>query len=167
MHGTTHGRPRERFERNEEKAALRPLPSRSVPGVRSRGATGRGVEGAAGHDGVGEGEPDHGDGMSSSGGLCGIVPGELYLGWGTVHDVEFWHTASDRLANLGLADVLDGSAAPAEGEPVADDRLDNLVRRCLREVAWLELMVAPILVVHFGYDMRVIVASSTPIGRAT
>jgi hypothetical protein len=77
-----------------------------------------------------------------------------------VHDVEFWDTASDRLANLGLADVLDGSAAPAEGEPVAAARLDNLVRRCLREVAWLELMVAPKLLVHFGYDMRLIVASS-------
>jgi hypothetical protein len=44
-----------------------------------------------------------------------------------VHDVEFWHTANDRLANLGLADVLDGSAAPVEGEPVAGARLANLV----------------------------------------
>ena len=77
-----------------------------------------------------------------------------------VHDVEFWDTTSDRLANLGLADVLDDSAAPAEGEPVTGTRLDNLVRRCLREVAWLELMVAPRLLVHFGYDMRLIVASS-------
>jgi hypothetical protein len=48
--------------------------------------------------------------------------------------VEFWDTASGRLANLGLADVLDGSAAPAEGEPDAGARLDKLVRRCLREV---------------------------------
>jgi hypothetical protein len=80
-----------------------------------------------------------------------------------VHDVEFWDTASDRLENLGLADVLDGSAAPAEGEPVAGTRLDNLVRRCLREVAWLELMVAPTLLVHFGYDMRLIIASSFPL----
>ena len=80
-----------------------------------------------------------------------------------VHDVEFWDTASDRLANLGLADVLDGSAAPVEGESVADARLDNVVRRCLREVAWLELMVAPSLLVHFGYDMRLIVASSIPL----
>ena len=77
-----------------------------------------------------------------------------------VHDVEFWDTTSDRLADLGLADVLDGSAAPAEGESVAGARLDNLVRRCLREVAWLELMVTPRLLVHFGYDMRLIVASS-------
>jgi hypothetical protein len=56
-----------------------------------------------------------------------------------VHDIEFWDTTSDRLASLGLADVLDGSAEPAEGEPVAAARLDNVVRRCLREVAWLEL----------------------------
>jgi hypothetical protein len=80
-----------------------------------------------------------------------------------VHDVEFWHTTSDRLAELGLANVLDGSAAPAEGETAAGVRLDNLVRRCLREVAWLELMVTPKLLVHFGYDMRVIVASSIPL----
>lgn len=77
--------------------------------------------------------------------------------------MEFWDTASDRLANLGLADVLDDSAAPTEGESVTDARLDNFVRRCLREVAWLELMVAPKLLVHFGYDMRLIVASSTPL----
>ena len=80
-----------------------------------------------------------------------------------VHDVEFWDTASDRLANLGLAGVLDGSAAPAEGELVVGARLDNLVRRCLREVAWLELMMTPRLLVHFGYDMRLIVASSIPL----
>ena len=80
-----------------------------------------------------------------------------------VHDVEFWDTASGRLANLGLADVLDGSAAPAEGEPVGGARLNNIVRRCLREVTWLELMVAPKLLVHFGYDMRIIVASSIPL----
>jgi hypothetical protein len=80
-----------------------------------------------------------------------------------VHDVEFWETASDHLTNLGLADVLDGSAAPAEGEPVAGARLDNLARRCLREAAWLELMVMPRLLVHFGYDLRLIIASSIPL----
>jgi len=82
-----------------------------------------------------------------------------------VHDVELWDTASDHLANLGLAEILDGAAAAAEGEPVAGDRLDNLVRRCLREVAWLELMVAPKLLVHFGYDMRLIVAASIPLAE--
>jgi hypothetical protein len=82
-----------------------------------------------------------------------------------VHDVEFWKTASDRLANVALTDVLDGAVAPAEGEAVAGARLDNLVRRCLREVAWLELMVAPRLLVHFGYDMRLIVASSRPLNE--
>jgi hypothetical protein len=80
-----------------------------------------------------------------------------------VHDMEFWDTTSDRLVNLGLADIFDGSAMPAEGEPVAGARLDNLVRRCLREVAWLELMAAPRLLVHFGYDMRLVVASSLPL----
>jgi hypothetical protein len=65
--------------------------------------------------------------------------------------------------DLGLADVLDGSAAPAEGELVAGARRDNLVRRCLRGVAWLELMVAPKLLVHFGYDMRLVVAVSIPL----
>lgn len=50
---------------------------RRATGVRSHGATGRGVEGAVGHVGVAEGEPAHGDGMSSSGGRCGIVPDAL------------------------------------------------------------------------------------------
>lgn len=80
-----------------------------------------------------------------------------------VHDVEFWDADSDRLVNLGLADVFDGTTAPAEGEPVAGVRLDNLVRRCLRDVAWLELMVVPKMLVHFGYDMRLIIASSIPL----
>jgi hypothetical protein len=79
-----------------------------------------------------------------------------------VHDVEFWDTQSDRLANLGLTDALDDSHAPTEREPVAGPRLNNLARRCLRDVAWLELMVAPRLLVHFGHDMRLIVASSIP-----
>src|SRR4029078_13733850 len=53
-----------------------------------------------------------------------------------VHDVEFWDNASDRLGNLALTDVLDGSTEPAEGESVTGARLDNLVRRLLRQVAW-------------------------------
>lgn len=80
-----------------------------------------------------------------------------------VHDLEFWHTANERLTNLELAEIFDGAPAPSEGEPVSGLRLDNLVRRCLREVAWLELMVAPRLLVHFGYDMRLVVASSIPL----
>lgn len=83
-----------------------------------------------------------------------------------VHDVEFWDTASERLSNLGLADVFDGSAAPVQGEPVSGSRLDNLVRRCLREAAWLELMVPSRLLVHFGYDMRLIVASEVSLSDA-
>ena len=80
-----------------------------------------------------------------------------------VHAVEFWDSASDRLSSLELAEVFDGSAVPAESEQVGGARLDNIVRRCLRDVAWLELMVVPKLLIHFGYDMRVIVATSTPL----
>jgi hypothetical protein len=80
-----------------------------------------------------------------------------------VHNIEFVDAASERLTNLGLADVFDGTAAPAEGERVTYDRLDNLVRRCLREVAWLELVSTPKLLIHFGYDMRLIIASSLPL----
>jgi hypothetical protein len=39
------------------------------------------------------------------------------------------------------------------------------VRRCLREAAWLKLMLVPKLLVHFGYDMRLIVASYIPLGE--
>jgi hypothetical protein len=79
------------------------------------------------------------------------------------HGVEFWEHGTNTLANLGLDDVFDGSAAPDEGEQVTGNRLENLVRRCLREVAWLELMVKPTLLVHFGYDMRLVVASNLPL----
>lgn len=91
--------------------------------------------------------------------LARIVEPDLFQ----VHDVEFWDTASDRAAHLELADVLDSSAVPGEGEPVAGARLDNLVRRCLRDVAWFELLVSPKLLVHFGHDLRIIVASSIPL----
>jgi hypothetical protein len=82
-----------------------------------------------------------------------------------VHDVEYWDTVSDRLTNLGLADVIDGAPVPTEGEAVAGARLDNLVRRCLRDAAWLELMMLPKLLIHFGYDMRLLVASSIPLSE--
>jgi hypothetical protein len=68
--------------------------------VRSHGATRRGVESTAGHDGGGEGELAHGDGMSSSGGLRGIVPGELYLGrqaivrWNARNQPPIWNLRS-------------------------------------------------------------------------
>jgi hypothetical protein len=81
------------------------------------------------------------------------------------HGVEFWEHGDNTLASLGLDDVFDGSATPDEGEQVAGSRLENVVRRCLREVAWLELIVKPSLLVHFGYDMRLIVASSLPLSR--
>jgi hypothetical protein len=94
--------------------------------------------------------------------LAGLVQPDLLQ----VHGLEFWETTSDRLAAIDLAEVLDGSGAPADGEPVTGARLENLVRRCLRDVAWLELIVAPRLLIHFGYDMRLIVASSIPIDGA-
>src|SRR5262245_18377430 len=91
--------------------------------------------------------------------LAGTIAPDLLQ----VHDVEFWEVSSEHLERLGLADVLDGTAAPVEAEPIAISRLDNLVRRCLREAAWLELIVAQRLLRHIGYDMRLIVASSMPL----
>jgi hypothetical protein len=76
-----------------------------------------------------------------------------------VHNIEFWETASDLLANLGLDDVFEENARPVEGDEVSGHRLENIVRRCLREVAWLELAAERRLLVHFGYDLRVIIAS--------
>lgn len=82
------------------------------------------------------------------------------------HNVEFWHSDSSILANLGLDDVLHGEEAPAEDEPISGDRLENVVRRCMREAAWLELVAEPRLLIHFGYDMRLIVASAQPLSSA-
>jgi hypothetical protein len=79
------------------------------------------------------------------------------------HGVEFWEQESSALVSLGLEDVLDGSAVPDEGERVTGARLENIVRRCLREVAWLELMAKPRLLIHFGYDLRLVVASPLPL----
>jgi hypothetical protein len=79
------------------------------------------------------------------------------------HGVELWEHESSALVNLGLEDVLDGSALPDEGERVTGARLENIVRRCLREVAWLELATKPRLLVHFGYDLRLVVASTLPL----
>jgi hypothetical protein len=80
-----------------------------------------------------------------------------------VRGLEFWEASSDQLSTLGLADVFDGAVAPDEGEHVSGARLDNIARRCLREVAWCELWHPPTLLVHFGYDLRLIVAATLPL----
>lgn len=87
-----------------------------------------------------------------------IKPASLHA-----HGVEFWEHESSALASLGLDDVLDGSTVPHEGEQVTGARLENIVRRCLREVAWLELAAKPRLLIHFGYDLRLVVASTLPL----
>jgi hypothetical protein len=79
------------------------------------------------------------------------------------HGVEFWNDESQLLADLGLDDVLDGSATPIDGEELTAKRLENAMRRCLREVAWLELGAKPRLLLHFGYDLRLIIASASPL----
>ena len=94
------------------------------------------------------------------------VVGVLEPGSVRAHDVEFWEDASDALTTVGLDDVFDGSAAPIEGEPLAGDRLVNVVRRCLREVAWLELAAEPRLLIHFGYDLRILAATKMPLDPA-
>jgi hypothetical protein len=80
--------------------------------------------------------------------------------------VEYWEHDSETLASIGLGDVLDGSAPPDEGEPIAGNRLENAIRRCLRELAWLEITSPTDLLVHFGYDLRVFVASTRDISVA-
>ncbi len=62
------------YRAKEKQAPFRRWWAETAYGSAQPRSDGRGVEGAAGHDGVGEGEPAHGDGMSSSGGLdptCG------------------------------------------------------------------------------------------------
>lgn len=82
------------------------------------------------------------------------------------HNVEFWDNDSGILTALGLDDVFRGDQAPTEGESISGDRLANVVRRCLREVAWLELVTEPRLLIHLGYDMRLVVASAQPLSPA-
>lgn len=78
------------------------------------------------------------------------------------HNVEFWDDQSPLLEEIGLADVFDGSPAPAEGDALTPPLLVNAMRRCLREVAWLEFVVDRSLLVHFGYDLRLVIATALP-----
>jgi len=73
------------------------------------------------------------------------------------HKVEHWDVNSETLRRNNLDDVIDGTPAPADGEPIAGPRIDNAFRRCLREVGWLEFVVPKSFVIHFGYDYRVLI----------
>jgi len=74
------------------------------------------------------------------------------------HNMEHWDSDNEMLHRLGLDDVLDTRPAPVEDEVIAGSRLDNIARRCLREAAWLELVHPKNFLVHFGYDLRLLVA---------
>jgi len=74
------------------------------------------------------------------------------------HDVERWDIADDNLRRFNLDDVLDGSPPPVEGEELAGARLENVIRRCLREVAWMEFVVPESLLIHPSHDLRLLLA---------
>ncbi|MEO8844311.1 MAG: hypothetical protein ABI704_22195 [Kofleriaceae bacterium] len=74
------------------------------------------------------------------------------------HDLERWDAADQDLTRHGLDDVLDGSPQVTEGEELTGIRLENVIRRCLREVAWLELIVPNSFLIHLSHDLRLFVA---------
>src|SRR5262249_22749259 len=74
------------------------------------------------------------------------------------HDIERWVTTDDALRQHQLDDVFDGSAPVTEGERLSGSRLQNVIRRCMREVAWLELLVPRSFLVHLSHDLRFFVA---------
>jgi len=75
------------------------------------------------------------------------------------HDVEHWDLADDHLRRFVLDDVLDGSSPPAEGEELTGARLRNVLKRCLRQVAWMEFVVPESLLIHPSHDLRWLVAT--------
>jgi hypothetical protein len=75
------------------------------------------------------------------------------------YNVEFWDMDNSSRRDLGLDDVFDGSSVPEEGAAIPPERLENIFRRCLREVAWLEIGHRGRFLIHFGYDLRVIIAT--------
>lgn len=76
-----------------------------------------------------------------------------------IKHVEMWNEGAEDLRRIGLGDVLADGLQPSENESVDRSRLENIVRRCLRESAWLELGILSELVIHFGYDLRVFVVA--------
>jgi hypothetical protein len=83
-----------------------------------------------------------------------------------VGSLEYWENESELLHRVGLDDILDGSPAPHEGERLEPSRWENVIRRCLRDVAWLELESQRRFLVHFGYDLRLIIATDTDVDAA-
>jgi hypothetical protein len=70
------------------------------------------------------------------------------------HNIESWEENPDVIRNVGLGDILNGEVSPVEGESVFGPRLDNIISRCLREVAWLELVAPSHFQLHFDYDFQ-------------
>lgn len=82
------------------------------------------------------------------------------------HSVERWLLDDTATEALGLGDVFDGSPAPVEGELLVGPRLTLALKKCLREVAWLEFVEAPNFLVHVGHDLRVLVATHLDLATA-
>ena len=74
--------------------------------------------------------------------------------------LEKWDEEGDLLRRVGLDDVLTDELPPVDDEAIEGTRLDNIVRRCLRESAWMELGIVGELAIHFGYDLRLFVVGA-------
>lgn len=85
------------------------------------------------------------------------------------HKLELWEPPpTDRtLKVLGLDDVFDQRPAPQEGEALSGERLENAIRRCLREGAWLEFMIPGVFLLHIAYDFRIVIATTADVSVAT
>lgn len=74
-----------------------------------------------------------------------------------VHAFEFWEESPGSNLSAGLQ--LPEREAPQNGATVSGEALDDIVRRCLRELAWMELVVPRRFLLHVAYDLRLIVAT--------
>lgn len=76
----------------------------------------------------------------------------------TIRGLEFWEpSVGGSLPSLPVVD------APREGSVISVAQVGDVVRRFLREEAWAELVVERTFLVHPGYDMRMVLATTVPL----
>jgi hypothetical protein len=81
-----------------------------------------------------------------------------------VQGLEHWTT--DEELDSQIATGLRRRPAPTDGDELHGADLDDAVRRCLRELAWMELAVPSDFLVHIGHDYRLVVATNADTSAA-
>lgn len=81
-----------------------------------------------------------------------------------IRGLESWREPEPHLRAVGLD--LEDRPPPRDGDHLAGDELDDFLRRCLRELAWGELVRPQDFLIHPGYDLRLVIATTAETGDA-